>query len=348
MHRSALSTAQDIGSQKDIVGALLNIADVESSQGQIEDSQKNLAQAIVIATAAGDTQQILLWQNNRAVDLYILGDYFAAKKIYEEVISTAKTIGDQGRMTDAMLNLGALLFQVGELQEAQQNTLEALAIADKAGLQSEKASALNNLGDIQSARGDLPAARKSYGDALQLATRINDQANVAGSHLSLAKLALEEGKGSDSENLARKAIAEFQSQNLSDNEADAHNTLAGALIAENKLSDAAAEIDKAGKLAPQDRVVQSSIQITAARLKARSGKLEEARQDFDSQLLATKEKRLVGLQLEIRLALAEIEVSSGTKPNGVAFLTALENDARDSGYLLIATKAHHLQQLPSR
>ena len=103
----------------------------------------------------------------------------------------------------------------------------------------------------------------------------------------------------------RQAIQRFQGSKMPDDEADARSTLARSLILQGKLADSQREIDIAAKLGAQDRIVRISLAVTAARLKAHTGRQAEARQDLDSLLNEAKEKNLVGLQLEVRLALAD-------------------------------------------
>ena len=47
----------------------------------------------------------------------------------------------------------------------------------------------------------------------------------------------------------------------------------------------------------------------------------------------------MGIELDARLALAEIEMRSGQTTTGRAHLTAIEADAKAKGYSLIARKA---------
>ena len=50
----------------------------------------------------------------------------------------------------------------------------------------------------------------------------------------------------------------------------------------------------------------------------------------------------MGLQLEVRLALADLDWLSDSKRKNSS-VKALEQDAKNSGYLLVASKAEHLQ-----
>jgi class 3 adenylate cyclase/tetratricopeptide (TPR) repeat protein len=341
MRRQNLETARKIGSQKDVIGALMNLANLQATQGQISEAVKNEREAIDVAREIGDKRQLVGLENNLASDLETEGDYLQAKGLFEDSLKTAQEIGDQGGISTASQNLGALSLQMGDLALAEKDVRQSLSTSQDAHLQSITAFGFIYLGDIQTARGDFVGARKSYEGALKIFTDAGDQPSIASTRLSLAKLALEEGKISEAEALARQAIQEFQADKLTDNEADARNTLARCLISEGKLTDAQQEVDAAEKLGAQDRTIRISLAITSARLKARSGKLKEARQDLESQLKETKERNLVPLQYEIRLALAEIDARSDSKTKG-ASLAALEHDARNSGYLLVAAKTEHM------
>jgi tetratricopeptide (TPR) repeat protein len=341
MRRQALETARKIGSQKDIIGALMNLANLLATEGQIAEAQESERRAIAIAREIGDKKQLLALENNLASDLETEGDYLQAKGLFEDSLKTAQEIGDQGGISTALQNLGALSLQMGDLALAEKDVRQSLSTSQDAHLPSITAFAFNYLGDIELAKGNFTEARKSYESALKFFSDAGDRPNIAGTRLSLAKLALEEGKITEAEALSRQAIQEFHAEKLADSEADARGMLARSLILDGGLADAQQEVDAAEKLGAQDRMVRISLAITSARLRARTGKLKEARQDLDSQLKETKERKLVALQYEIRLASAEIEAAPDSKSKG-ASLAALERDAKYSGYLLVATKAQHL------
>jgi tetratricopeptide (TPR) repeat protein len=347
MRQQALDTARQVGSNKDIIGALLNLANLQAVEGQAAAEQKNEQEAIGIAREIGDKQQLFDLENDLAADSATQGDYPQARTSYEGALATAHDLGDQGAIAIALQNLGGLLLQTGDLTNAEKDVRQGLSISQSAKLQSTTASGLGNLGDIQMVKGDLAGAGKSYNDELKLFTGIGDQGNIAAGRLSLAKLLLEQRKVLESEDLARQTIQEFQSEKLADSEGDARNTLARALISQGDLSAVKDQIDVAGKIGVQDYAIKISLAITAARLKARNGNVDAARQDLDSQLNNAKERNLVGLQFEIRLAVAEIEASSDSKTKR-EFLIALVNDASKSGYGLVVVDAARLQSPGSR
>ena len=154
----------------------------------------------------------------------------------------------------------------------------------------------------------------------------------------LSRVALQEGNAAESEKLARQAVEALQVDKLVDNEADARDALASALMAEGKVADAQTEIDSAERLSPQDLGVKMSLAVADAKAKSRSGRVAEAQQDLDAKLREAVQLKLIGSQLEIELARAEIRKLSD--PTGAkADLQALAVEARRKGYGLVAKQA---------
>jgi class 3 adenylate cyclase/tetratricopeptide (TPR) repeat protein len=342
MRLQALETARRIGSQKDVIGALMNLANLQAAQGQTKEAQANEREAMEIARDIGDKQQLLGLENDVASDFQTECEYQQAQEFYEDSLKTAQEIHDQNGIASALQNLGSLSLQLGKLTLAEKQTQQALGISSAAHLQSTTASGLNNLGDIEMVKGNLVEARKDYESASKLFLSADDKRNRAITNLSLAKVAFTEGKMTDAESLTRQVIQEFQTEKLADNEADARDTLARILLADGNPTAAQTEIQAVAKIAVQDCAIRIALAVTVARVKARMGKSEEARENLESQLTRARDKGLMGLQLEIRLALAEISVSGNSKSTE-GLLSTLKQDAKTSGYMLIAAQAERLQ-----
>src|SRR5262245_34448847 len=195
MRGQALETARKIGSQKDIVGALQNLANVLDAQGKTEEARKYYEEALRIAHQLGDKSATTKLQNNFAGHLYEKGDFSAAETLYRQAIDTAREIGDKAGMAIARMNLGNLQGQLGRLDDAQKNIQMGLNLQDDAGL--DRAPGLNMLGDIYLAKGNLDAAKKSYDDSFQLSIKQSVPAAIASSRSELANLNLEKGKLSE-------------------------------------------------------------------------------------------------------------------------------------------------------
>jgi tetratricopeptide (TPR) repeat protein len=343
LRKQALSTVREIGSRKDMIGALLNLAHLQRLQRQLDDATRNYDEAIQLARETDDKQHLVLALLGKANFQYETGDYDGAQQMWEQARAGAGELGDKVTVASSSLNLATLSLQRGDLDQAEGNVRQAIAVGQGPGLQRKYASSLSTLGDVLLARGDLAGSQKAYEDALGLFTRFNDQANIATSRLSLASVALEQGDAPRAETLVRPALEAFRAEKEPDEQASAHETLARILIAQGKQDQAIDEITAAQALSPQDNAVRVAIAVTAARLNAGKGDSVPARQALEKSLADVRRLKLTGAQLDIRLALAEIELTSDV-PSARAQLQSLQKDATKSGYLLVAAKAARLQQ----
>jgi tetratricopeptide (TPR) repeat protein len=338
MRRQALETAQKIGSQKDVVGALQNLADLLDAQGGGEDAQKYYEEALEIAHAIGDKSGAVKVTDSLAAHRNSLGDFVGAEALYLQSLEEAREINDSGMTATVLLNLGMLQDQLGKLDEAQKNTQQAIALYREAGIEIYMPSAMNVLGDLYTDRGELPAARKSYEESLKLSIKQKSAASVAAGRAAIAALDLEEEKPAEAELLARQAADEFASEKLVDNEADARSSLARSLLTQGKLSEARAETDRALKLKPRDRNIALALSITDARVKSKEGKTVEASKILETSLAEASKSKLVGSALQIKFCQAEMEIQVNPK-SAASLFAALQKDAVAKGYLLIGSQA---------
>jgi hypothetical protein len=83
--------------------------------------------------------------------------------------------------------------------------------------------------------------------------------------------------------------------------------------------------------------------LADARVKAKSGKSAEVRQELESMVSSSRRFGYRLFEYQGRLALCEIEHWSRS-PLATAHLSSLERDARAKGLLLIAQQAHELSE----
>ena len=96
-------------------------------------------------------------------------------------------------MAEILGGYGHALAQAGRGDEAQQNFDEALSLARELKNQGLIAQTLNFQGDSFFYRGDLRGARRLYQQAVQVASHSNDRHAVLLSNLNLFKVAVKEG-----------------------------------------------------------------------------------------------------------------------------------------------------------
>jgi tetratricopeptide (TPR) repeat protein/TolB-like protein len=335
MHEKALALARQIGAQNDIAGALINLGNLLAANGEMEESSRNYREALSVAQAAGDNSDMLLAQSNLGVNLVGQGALDEARKQFELSARTAQAMGDQSRVVEAQINLGMVASLQGRLENARRDLETALHQSRESHLRSDEATCLAALGDLLVAQDDLTAASKRYQESLDLRTQLGEKGSIASTQIARAALAIEENQPAEAEPLASAAAEEFKIEKSPAQELAARDVLAQALLAQKKLTDAAAQVTRAAELKVSDIPTQLSFEITRGRLAARSG------EDGISRVSAAEQRArqlgMVPYDLQARLALAEIQAAKGVLTP--ASLESLRSDALRLDYRLIARKA---------
>ncbi len=338
-HQQALKLVRGIGAQRDVAGALLNIANLRYAAGDLKGAHGYYQESLETSRAINNKQGILDAEGGLAADLVASGESTAALQIYSDMLKTAQLVGDQKNAAFALNGIGLILFEQGDVAGARNRLEEALKITKDAEMKGDYASALMNMGDINLAQDHLEKAEKNYRDALKLNQQLADSIGLAQNNASLATLALEQNQPGEAETLARQAADAFREQKNADLESDALATLARALIAENKLPESRKAIERAKTLPAQDQGIRLKVAVAEAYLDAREGKEAEATRILTDAIQKASEMKLKRAEFEALLARAEIESRGGAMPSAKVQAKRLQADAGAAGFTLIARKA---------
>jgi eukaryotic-like serine/threonine-protein kinase len=341
-HQQALQLVRGIGAQRDIAGALLNIANLVFASGDLKAAHGYYQQSLETSRAINNKQGILDAEGGLAADLFASGDYGAARPIYEDMLKTAKEVGDQKNTAIALKNIGVILFEQGDLANARKKIEESLKITRDTGMKADSASDLIALGDIDLAQDHLEKADKNYHDSFQVSTQLADALGLAQSNSALASLALAQNQPVEAESRALAAADAFKEQKNADFETDAQATLTLALVAQNKLPEARATLDRAKTLPSQDLGIRLKLGIADAYVSAREGKASDAARILTETIQKTIDLKLKRVELEARFAKAELDSRAEPTPATKSEAKRLQTDATISGFSLIARRAGSL------
>jgi hypothetical protein len=118
------------------------------------------------------------------------------------------------------------------------------------------------------------------------------------------------------------------------------SVLALAQMAENNPLEATPTIGRADSLQKSEyRSVSLAVAVARGRVTAFAGAPARAVTNLGATLEKAAATGLVGAQLETRLALGEIDVRWGDAPTACTRLQALQDEALEKGYALLARKA---------
>ena len=219
----------------------------------------------------------------------------------------------------------------------------------KKGDQLGVSYATEALGGLLLQEADLPGARRLTNSRWGYGPSRGDKIMIAETQLALAELSLEEARSpAEQEATIRQALEVFQKQKARDDETQAWCILARALLAagqstrERKTRCNTRDPSAAKSQNPE---IRWRTAITAARIEsaeksaAHSAAGLAARKELAAIIPKSRELGYLGVELDARLALAEMEMKAGQMTAGRAHLAAIEADAKAKGYNLVARKA---------
>ncbi len=344
IYRQVLETSRNIGDKKSMGAALNNIGVVLYHQGNLVGAKPAFLEALAIRREIGDKRAMGATLSNLAGVLRNQMDLAGARQMLEETLQIFREIGDKRGVAGTLDNIGIIQVDLGNLAVAKRGYEESLVISREIGNKRLLAYACHLLGEVHLAEGNLADARKQHEEALRVRTELGEKETVAESRLALAVLSVEEGHFDQGEKLARDAAEEFSREKAIDSEAFARAILARSLLRQGKELDAQGEINRASavSLKCENLGVRLSVAIETARVRAtlkRPGGTASATKILQTTLAQADKAGLVGIQLESRLALGEVEMKASNPAAGRTRMKILEKEARAKGYGLIAQKA---------
>ena len=346
LYQQALTIFQKNGSEAGRASVLNNLAVVYEQEGDHASAEKLYRQAKASFQLLDDETRGGVVTGNVAEERMEQGDLTSAVQLYKE----AMQLGEQGNSDNAALAVKGMAYVrqlQGDLVGAKQGFEQSLATWQKNGVQYYSAYAMWNLGSLLLQESDFTGSRKMYDQALALRTSAGDKITIAETQLALADLSLEEARSpAEQETVVRQALEVFQTQKVRDDETEAWCVLARALLAQGKAGAAKDAMQHARALAAksQNPEIRWRTAITAARIETAGNNLARSagtagRKELATIITKSRELGYMGIELDARLALAEIELKTGQTATGRDHLTAIEADAKTKGYNLIARKA---------
>jgi DNA-binding winged helix-turn-helix (wHTH) protein/tetratricopeptide (TPR) repeat protein len=345
LYQQAQAIFRKNGSQANVADVLNNLGNVYEAQGDAASSEKMLRQALAIYRVLEDKRGLVSTTGNIGDDRMDQGDLPDAIHFYEQQLQ----LGDPANPYP-IYNIGYVRQLQGDLADAKHGYEQALAAWQKAGDLDTSAYAMWGMGNLLLIEADFSGARKMYEQSLALRTTAGDKLTIAETQLGLADLSLEEDRPpAEQEAAVRQALEVFQKQKAHDDEIHAWCTLARTLSAESesKIPAAREAMQHARSLATgsQNPEIRWKTAIAAANIETaekhsvHSPTETAMRQELAAIISKSRQLGYEGIQIDARLALAEIEIKEGRTAAGRAQLVAVEADAKAKGYNLAARKA---------
>ncbi len=313
-------------------------------QGDYLGARNKYEESLGIYRESGNKASLSSEYDNLGDVLFYLGDLAGARKSFEAALATYVEIGDQNGVALAQIGLGDVLLALGKHNEAKAMYESSLEICRQLGSRGRQAAALEGVANAHRTEGDIEGAQKRYKDAISILEEIGDKNEEAHIRLHLAELLLDEGKSGEAESIARQSANVFGETRAGRYQVEANLLMSNALAAQGRNAEAGKNIDQVMKIAidSHNRRLELRAAITAARIQAASASATEAAESvkrLHKIISDAGEASFADVVLDARLAVGEIELNSGNRVDGSALLEALEKDAKNGGFQLIAQKA---------
>jgi len=344
MWQQSLPIFREVGDKDGFATTQINIAGVFKDTGDLAGAKKLYDQGLSIFREINDQSGIALSLTALGTVIDAQGDSAGAKKIFDQVIADDLARGNANPSSDKLIDIGDALQHLGDLAAARKNYQDALTLSRAAGDKSMAAYALMGLGSLEMKAANFPHAHTDYAEALALRNELGEKNNVLETQVSAADLAIAEGHPADAEAPARQGRDEFHQTHKNDDVINSTAVLVHALLSAGKTDDALRELAKAAPTAAknQNLAVGLDFALAKAHAEAASGKIAPAKATLREALAKATKSGYLGYQLEVRLALEEIE-PSGNSAASRSRLQQLQRDAKENGFNLIAAKAEALQ-----
>jgi DNA-binding winged helix-turn-helix (wHTH) protein/tetratricopeptide (TPR) repeat protein len=348
LYQQAQTIFRTVGSERGVATVLNNLGLVYEAEGDLITAEKMHREALASFRRLDDKKREAAAIQNVANERMEQGDLRGAILLYEGALQIDREIEDTGNAAIAGYNIANLRQLQGDLASAKEGFEQSLATWQKNGDQYSSTYALWSLGSLLVQEADFSGARKMYEQALALRTSAGDKLSIAETQLGLADLSLEEARSPvEQEAAMRQVIEVFQKEKARDDEAHAWSILARTMLAEGKGAAAEEAAQRARVLAAKSqnpeirwRTAIAAVRIeTAGKDIAHSASGTAALNELAPIIAKSRDLGYQGIELDARLALAEIEMKAGQLAAGRAHLVAIAADAKAKGYNLVARKA---------
>jgi eukaryotic-like serine/threonine-protein kinase len=348
LDRKAAEIFRSIGSEGGVAGALNTLGLLYTDQGDLAAAERAHLESRALFQKLGDKTNMGVVISNLANERMLQGDLLGATKLYEEAMAMNRESGDPGSAAVALYNKANLQELRGDLAGAKQGFQEALKDFQAGGNSYDAGYALYSIGEVLLKEGDFAGARHALDASLKIRNDSGEKVLLAETQMLQIEVSLEEGKsGPDAETTVRQTMNVFEKEKALDDQAEAWDLLARVLYAEQKGNEAMHAAEQALAFSQKSRnfEVRMDNAITATRMHVLNiAGDKRALQNEAAKQLATvaseaRKRGYVEVEMEARLAAAEVEKSTGLTGVAETHLSALESEARAKGFGLIAQKA---------
>ena len=338
-YEEAIRKFRATGAQQQLANSLSREGSLFYDIGLLAEAKKSGEEALKIDREIGNGTERDL--SNLANVLEALGDLQESIQCREEALQAFRRAGDQNNEAVTLTNLANVTFKTGDIATARRELEQASAIQRGTGHKRGLGFSLFILSGVLRAQDELKQSQATAEQTIALRKELKDDLHIPESEMLLGEIKLERGESREAQALVQRAAAAFEEQKVTDLGAQAYADLARAFLVQGNVKDANAAAEHAIELAKKggDLTADFDAKLAWAAVLGESGQTAEAARALQGLRNEVTRRHYVNYEFEVRLRLGKLELRSSRIDDGRLHLSALEHEARDKGFLLIARKA---------
>jgi tetratricopeptide (TPR) repeat protein len=219
------------GAQRDLAGALLNLAMVSIQQNRRSEAEPLLLRSMKISGSIGDPSDQAAALINLAEVSRERGDFKASEAQAAEALRLALEIPNPSLEALARSAGAEDKSETGSLPDALADYQTVLTLRKQLNEPSKIATTLTRIAGVYFRMGDLAKAEQDYSSALQIYGQLEQSNDTAQTSLALAEIAFEQGQLSNAETKIRAVVKSFETLQDDVSQKDALALLVRVLVA---------------------------------------------------------------------------------------------------------------------
>jgi tetratricopeptide (TPR) repeat protein len=305
----AVALRRTLGDRRGVASSLRNLAQLSMVQGRFAEAQAQMDEARALFAAIGDAEGLAAVDNEIGLLAEERGDFAAAEAAFRRVLRAREAAGDDFGVAESLNNLGFAQFALGDYDSASAFWQQSLEAFGKLQDGEGQLRAQQNLGSLETARGNWTKARTLLTASLANSERAQMLEETAVSRFYLAQLDLAEGRIGDALATLDRAGALFGERQ------DQRGSIDVLLLKANAQLAAGARAQAQGTLAAGAKLLEGATAEQQAGAELLRAALAEADGNVAARraalAAAAKAAQGSGLQvLRLRVAIAREEATA--------------------------------------
>jgi eukaryotic-like serine/threonine-protein kinase len=313
-YQQSLEINRQLGQKRGVAANLNEIAQVQSTLGQLDAALASYKEALEIRRQIGAKKE----SGDILIDIGGVyesrGQYDSALDAYKQSLQIQREAGDETYQALCLNNIGNVYLNRGDNDNALTYLQQALQLREKLNVPGDIAETLHNLGEAYANVGQYEQAMANYMRAIDLDRKAGDNVGAGVMLHAMAAVFEAQGRYGAAVNAIQDAIKPLrETGDKSPRMAQFYADLGGALGRAGRVSEAGKPLEEADALARplKNDGLQAILFNTQGDLTFYSGDLKRAKEFYNNALRSATRANERHTTLEIKSNIVKVTLAEG-------------------------------------